>query len=116
MEGLPSGPLANNAGFTVHEDLGNQSIDGVDTAGGRDSTTFNPGVFGNDRELTIKREYWYSSQLGVNLLSTRSDPRIGTQTFTVSGLSLSEPDIKLFELPEGFKVVDQRAIAPPAVD
>jgi hypothetical protein len=43
----------------------------------------------------------------------RSDPRIGTQTFTATDLILSEPDPKLFDLPEGFKIVDRRQTAPP---
>jgi hypothetical protein len=47
------------------------------------------------------------------VLSKRSDPRIGTQTFTVTNLILSEPDPNLFNLPEGFKVVDRRDTAPP---
>lgn len=38
------------------------------------------------------REYWYSPELGINLLSTRSDPRIGKQIFRASDLVLSEPD------------------------
>jgi hypothetical protein len=58
--------------------------------------------------MAIEREFWYSTELGFNLLSKRSDPRIGTQTFTVTDLILSEPDPKLFELPEGFKIVDRR--------
>jgi hypothetical protein len=41
------------------------------------------------------------------------DPRIGTQTFTVTNLILSDPDPKLFEMPEGFTVVDRRQTALP---
>jgi len=39
-------------------------------------------------------------------VSKRSDPRYGTQTFTVSDLTLGEPDAELFKLPRGFKAVD----------
>lgn len=49
---------------------------------------------------------------GMNLISKRSDPRIGTQTFTATNLILSEPDPKLFDLPEGFRVVDRRQLLP----
>ena len=63
--------------------------------------------------MTIEREFWHSPKLGFNLLSKRSDPRIGTQTFTAIDLILSEPDPKLFDLPEGFKIVDRRQTAPP---
>jgi hypothetical protein len=113
FQGPPSGPLPDGAGETIHQDLGKQLISGLETLGTRDTVVFNPGLFGNDRKVSIEREFWFSPQLGFNLLSKRSDPRIGTQTFTVTNLILSDPDPKLFDLPEGFKVVDRRAAAPP---
>jgi hypothetical protein len=112
FQGPPTGPLPNDMGEAIHEDLGTQLITGVETAGTRDTVIYNAGLFGNDRKMTIEREYWYSPKLGFNLLSKRSDPRIGSQTFTATNLILSEPDPKLFDLPEGFKVVDRRQTAP----
>jgi hypothetical protein len=85
----------------------------VEASGTRVTVNYNADVFGNDRPMTIEREFWYSPKLGFNLLSKRSDPRIGTQTFTVTNLILSDPDPKLFELPEGFTVVDDRRTAAP---
>jgi hypothetical protein len=85
----------------------------METTGTRDAVIYNPGVFGNDRKVTVEREYWYSTQLGINLLSIRSDPRFGKQTFRATNLMLSEPDAKLFELPDGFKVEDRRKDLPP---
>ncbi|HWF92326.1 MAG TPA: hypothetical protein VN684_08580, partial [Terriglobales bacterium] len=85
------------------------SLEGVDTIGTRITTTYNAGVLGNDDQFEIQRETWYSPQLGINLLSKISDPRSGTQTFTITELSTSEPDQKLFNLPDGFHAADQRA-------
>jgi hypothetical protein len=113
FEGPATGPLPDGAGETIHEDLGKQLVSGMETVGTRDTVIYNPGLFGNDRKMSIEREFWYSPKLGFNLLSKRSDTRIGTQTFTVTNLSLSDPDPKLFDLPEGFKVVDRRQTAPP---
>jgi hypothetical protein len=113
VQGPPTGPLPNDAGFVIRDDLGKQFLDGIETAGTRESVIYNPGVFGNDRKMAISREFWYSAQLGINLLSKRSDPRIGTQTFTATGLIASEPDPALFTLPDGFTVVDRRQTAPP---
>jgi hypothetical protein len=113
FQGPPTGPLPDGVGEAIHEDLGSQFVAGVETTGTRDTVIYNPGLFGNDRKMTIEREYWFSPKLGFNLLSKRSDPRIGTQTFTATNLILSEPDPKLFDLPEGFKVVDRRETAPP---
>jgi hypothetical protein len=113
FQGGNTGPLADDIGSMIHEDLGKQLIGGVETTGSRDSVIFNPDVFGNDRKVTIEREFWYAPKLGINLLSKRSDPRIGTQTFTATNLVLSEPDPKLFELPDGYRVVDRRNTTPP---
>jgi len=103
-----SGDLPDNQGSFVHEDLGKQLVGGVETVGVRDARTYNPGVFGNDRKVTVEREVWYSPQLDLNLLSTRTDPRTGKQTFTATNVTLGDPDPALFELPAGFKVADIR--------
>jgi hypothetical protein len=105
---VATGPLPGNNGFSTHEDLGIRDVDGVETHGTRDTTTLNPGVFGNDRPLVTTREFWHASKIGINLLSTLDDPRTGHQTFTLTDLSFSEPDVQLFEVPEGFEVIDQR--------
>jgi hypothetical protein len=105
---VQSGSLPGKTGSRTHEDLGIRMIEGVETSGSRDTTTVNVGIMGNDQPMKIVREYWHSAQLGINLLSILSDPRIGTQTFTLSDIAVTEPDPKYFELPEGFKVVDSR--------
>ena len=105
--------LPNGMGDIVHLDLGKQLIAGVEVIGTRDTTNYKAGVFGNDRNMTIEREFWYAPQLGFNLLSIRSDPRFGTETFTATNLILSDPDSQLFVLPEGFMIVDHRRTAPP---
>jgi hypothetical protein len=74
------------------------------------------GAMGNDSPMLVKREFWYSPQLGVNLISKRQDPRFGIQNFDVSDIVLGEPDAKLFEIPRGSKVIDLRRateISPP---
>ena len=113
-ERTSAGELPDNQGSFVHEDLGKQFISGVETVGVRDARTYNPGVFGNDRKVTVEREVWYSPQLDLNLLSIRSDLRTGKQTFTATNVILGDPGPALFELPAGFKVADHRQTAPPA--
>ncbi len=113
FQALPSGPLPGNMGDRVRQDLGKQLVSGVETIGTRDTVNYNPGMFGNDHKMTIDREFWYAPSLGFNLLSKRSDPRVGTQTFTVTSLILSDPDPKLFELPDGFTVIDRRQTTLP---
>lgn len=110
-----AGDLPNNQGSFSHEYLGKQFVSGVETVGVHDATRYNPGVFGNDRTVTMERETWYSPQLDLNLLSIRSDPRSGKQTFIARDVAIGDPDPGLFEIPTGFKVVDHRdGATPPA--
>jgi hypothetical protein len=90
------------------EDLGKQFIGGLEVAGTRDTTVVEPGVIGNDSELHIIRESWYSPQLSINLSSKLQDPRIGTQDFELSNIIPGEPDPKLFKVPPGSEIIDLR--------
>lgn len=112
---IPAGPLDAGKAFLTRAPLGNDSVSGVETVGTRETTTLNAGAIGTDRSISIVKEFWYSPQLGINLIEKRQDPRVGTQTFTVSDVSLGEPDARLFETPVGFRTIDMRK-ASPAVD
>ncbi len=103
-----SGPIPNTDAFTTHEDLGVDSIDGIEVVGTRDTITYNKGAIGNDRPISVKREFWYAPSLGINLRSEVNDPSFGKQIFTVTDINLSEPDPRLYELPAGFPVIDHR--------
>jgi hypothetical protein len=105
--------MPGNTGFRTHEELGTQTLAGVDTVGTKDTTTINAGVYGNDRPFLITREFWFAASLGINLLSEITDPSFGKEIFTVTDVSLAEPDPSLYELPEGFEVADHRKTAPP---
>jgi hypothetical protein len=95
------------------EDLGKQSIGGLGTVGTRETTVIPAGTIGNNSPILLKREFWYSPQLGVNLISKLQHPLSGTQNFEVSEITLGEPDAKLFEVPSGFKILDLRK--PPEI-
>jgi hypothetical protein len=103
-----NGPLPDNKGYRSHDDLGSRQIEGIPTTGTRDSITYNPGAFGNDRAFTVSREYWQAPSLGINLISILDDPRIGKQTFIVTDIQLGDPDPALFEPPAGHTIVDLR--------
>jgi|SRR5579862_76022 len=111
---IPAGPLDGGKAFLTRAPLGNDSVSGLETVGTRETTTLNAGTIGNDRSISIVKEFWYSPQLGINLIEKRQDPRVGTQTFTVSDISLGEPDAGLFETPANFQIVDMRKPAKTA--
>jgi hypothetical protein len=107
-----SGPLPNGNGFRIHEDLGIRNFFGVDAVGTRDTTTYNEGVIGNDRSFSVTREFWFAESLGIDLRSEITNPLFGKEIFTVTELSSAEPDPRLFQLPDGFEVVDERKPSP----
>jgi hypothetical protein len=109
-----SGPLPHNEGSVTHETLGKDSIEGIEADGTRDTVIYNEGAIGNDRPESVKREFWYAPSLGINLRSEVNDPGFGKQVFRITDVNLSEPDPKLYELPEGYVVVDRRRPAAPS--
>lgn len=108
---ITAATAANRPGAPSREDLGQQSIAGLEVAGTLETDVIESGAIGNDRPMLVKREFWYSPQLGVNLLSKREDPRFGSQTFELSDIVLGEPDAKLFRMPAGSKLIDLRNAA-----
>jgi hypothetical protein len=104
----PAGPLDGGKEFLTRIHLGHDSIGGIEALGTRETTTINAGAIGNDRAVNVVKEFWYSQQLGINLVEKRQDPRYGSQTFTVNPISLGEPDARLFDVPAGFRIDDMR--------
>ena len=111
MVTIPAGPLDKRGNRTLtRENLGNDNVSGLDVTGTRETMTIAIGVIGNDKPVSVTKEFWYSPQLGINLVVKRADPRSGTQTFTVSDISLAEPDPANFAVPSGFQVNNHRLI------
>ncbi len=96
---------------TRTEELGVQSIEGVEATGTRTITTIPAGDIGNERPIEIVYEKWYSKELQLVVMSKHSDPRFGEQTYRLTNIQRSEPDPSLFEVPQGYKVVSEVAPA-----
>jgi hypothetical protein len=99
---------ASPSGSFVIENLGSRTQNGLELIGTRETQTMNPVVTGTDRPLVVVKEFWYSRQLGLNVLTTRNDPRSGKEEFTVTDIRQGEPDAALFAMPADFRVVDLR--------
>jgi hypothetical protein len=107
-DSLPPTVTLPNGVTILRENLGHNTIEGVDCVGSRETTTIPAGLIGNEKAQTVVKEFWYSPRLGINVLTKRSDPRVSSvQNFTVTKLSLSEPDPAIFNLPAGFTVRPQ---------
>jgi len=95
-------PRARN-GETL-ESLPPQMMEGVWAEGTRITRTIPVGAMGNDRELKIVSETWYSKDLQMVVMSKHSDPRMGESTFRLSNIQRTEPDATLFQVPAGYKI------------
>ncbi len=104
-----SGPLPDGRGTRLHEDLGANTIEGVETHGYRETLTLNPGVMGNDAPMVTTREFWWSPELALNLVSIVDSPQAGKQVFRAKDVSTSPPEPGLFVVPDDYKIVDHRA-------
>jgi hypothetical protein len=107
----PAGPAKDGRSFLVRDRLGSSTIDDLEVQGTRETLTFNANTFGNDRPVSVTKEFWYSPRLQINLTVTRNDPRTGNQKLQVTELSLSDPDPRRFAIAEGYKMIDERQAA-----
>jgi uncharacterized protein YecT (DUF1311 family) len=102
------GPSADGKSVLERESIGAKTLDGLQAQGTRETLTFAPGSFGNDKPVVVTKEYWYSPQLQVNLTVTRMDPRNSTQHLEMQDLKLGDPGADWFRVPDGYRVVAER--------
>jgi hypothetical protein len=102
------------AGLLKKESLGTQTINGLVAEGTRTTHTIPAGQIGNEKALQVVSERWYSADLQIVLKSTRTDPRFGTTTYTVTNIQRTEPAASLFTVPANFTVqTGGRALGGP---
>ncbi|MGA2167363.1 MAG: hypothetical protein ABSG62_04075 [Terracidiphilus sp.] len=100
--------------FVHVEDLGATTLDGLPAKGTRRTFTVSASAGGTGEPIEIEDEDWYSEDLHLNLLVRHSDPRIGMQTIAVSAIKREEPPASLFEVPQGYKILDVIPAPAPA--
>ena len=104
---FPGGPNAQ----TTTESLGQKTIEGLTVEGTRTTHTIPAGQIGNANPIIITVERWYSPDLQVNVLETRSDPLFGTTTYQLTNISRQEPAQSLFTVPADFTVTQGRGFS-----
>ena len=90
------------------ESLGKQMVEGVNADGMRETTTIPAGAIGNDRPIAITNESWYSEELQMTVMSKRSDPRTGDETFRLTNIRRGEPGAYLFQAPSGYQISEPK--------
>ena len=89
------------------EDLGSQTIEGVNAVGTRTIITIPPGQIGNERAIEIVDERWFSPDLQMVVKTRHSDPRSGEIVYRLTNISRTEPDHSLFEVPSDYKLWEE---------
>ncbi len=90
------------------EQLGLQTINGLPCKGTRVTMTIPAHAVGNDRDIHISNERWYSDDLMVLVRSTNDDPRFGKSSYELQDVHRKDPDPNLFKLPDGFTKSSRR--------
>jgi hypothetical protein len=111
----PDGPRwvrGGNSADTKTDSLGRQSIEGVPADGTRITQTIPAGQMGNELPIQVVTERWYSSDLHMDVLTRRTDPRNGETVTKVINISRAEPNHALFEPPADYKTVEDRRQTP----
>jgi hypothetical protein len=108
QEEMAIGPGARVWRFTSDdteaEPLGTRVIEGIEATGTRRTTTIPAGAIGNELPIEIVSERWYSEQIKTVVMTRRSDPRSGEQTYRLTNIVLGEPDPSLFVVPADYTV------------
>jgi|SoiMethySBSTD1v2_1073268.scaffolds.fasta_scaffold00681_27 hypothetical protein len=102
------GPNANE----VKEQLGKQTIEGVEAEGTRTTVTIPAGEIGNERPIVIVSERWYSPELQLVVMTRHSDPRFGETTYKLTNVNRAEPAKSLFEVPSDYTIKEGHSIGP----
>ena len=89
----------------TEERLSPRTIEGLRVEGVRKTQTIAAGAIGNERPIVVTTEEWTSPDLKVLVLSEHSDPRIGTTTYKLVGVSRAEPAAALFQVPSDYTTV-----------
>ena len=88
------------------EDLGTQVIQGLTVQGTRVTRVIPAGREGNEKDIDIVTETWYSPDLQVVVMSKTSDPRFGDSVYQLNSVSRAEPDPSLFTVPSDYSVTE----------
>lgn len=102
---MPVGSFDGGRRVNSRDSLGEKTIQDLNTIGTRETETLAPGVVGNDKSLTLSRDFWYSPDLKTNLQVLRTDPRDGVITIQLNVQSRADPDPSSFALPDGYRII-----------
>jgi hypothetical protein len=101
-EGAGGGP--GGPGNVTKEQLGTKTVNGVQAEGVRVTRTIPAGAIGNDKPIEVVTERWYSPDLQMVVMTTHTDPMMGTVSVKLASVVRGDPDPGLFQIPSDYKV------------
>lgn len=99
------------------EDLGEKNFEGVIAKGTKHVMKIAPGAIGNERELQVITETWFSDQLKEPVYTRHSDPRFGETITKLTNIKLGEPPASIFDVPADYKIesISNMRMPKPAI-
>ena len=88
----------------TREQLGTKTINGVQAEGVRVTRTIAAGEMGNEKAITVVTERWYSPDLQLVVMTTHTDPMMGTATTKLVSVTQGAPEASLFQVPADYTV------------
>ena len=86
------------------EQLGTKTVNGLQAEGVRVTRTIPAGAIGNDKPIAVVTERWYSPDLQITVLTTHTDPMMGSVTTKLVNVTRGDPDASLFQVPADYKI------------
>ncbi|HUB81877.1 MAG TPA: hypothetical protein VMB03_23925 [Bryobacteraceae bacterium] len=90
--------------------LGDKAVNGVMASGTRKTRVIPAGAIGNDRDLQLVDESWFSNDLQAIVKSVSSDPRFGETTYQLTNIVRAAQDPALFQIPPDYAISDRPAL------
>jgi hypothetical protein len=106
MQLIPAPRQPMDASNPNTQDLGMTTLNGMQAKGTRVTRIVPAQASGTGKEVEVTDEFWYSEELHMDLLERHTDIRGGQQTVAILSIKTGEPDASLFEVPQGYKIVD----------
>jgi hypothetical protein len=101
-EGGAGPKFAGGPGEVTKEELGTKTVNGLQAEGVRVTRTIPAGTVGNEKAITSVTERWYSNDLQMVVMTTHTDPMMGTVTTKLVNVTQGAPDAALFQVPSDF--------------
>ena len=83
-------------------------INGINAEGHRSVIKIPAGQIGNNREIQVVSERWFSNDLQMTVKTSNTDPRFGDSTYELTNIVQGAQDPSLFQVPAGFTDLNSR--------